>query len=128
MSQSGLGGRGGLEVCEDGWASDRTGGGSNDKAEEAVEAVGSAWDLRAWNCEDATCVEESGVVALFLNGLSNAFFRFLTLTCPNPGRLRSWSGVAFAMPEKLPKDERRVSTSVLLTLLMEVRALRRMDE
>ena len=83
-------------------------------------------------------MKESEFVELFLIGFSNAFLMFLTLICPNPGRFCNWSEVAFAIFEKLwkwsiitvshtkyrqqrtPNDVRRVSTSVLFTLLMLV--------
>jgi hypothetical protein len=95
----------------------------------------------SWSCDTE---RGSVLVALFLTGLLNAFLIFLTLTCPNPGRFRNWSGLALEMFEKLfihhlstrleerditltPNDVRSVSTSVLLTLPMLVKAVRSIE-
>ena len=66
MSHSGLAGRVGRE------------------AEVAPEPLASFWDSGA-------AIE---LVDWLRKGVSNAFLIFLTLTCPNPGKFCSWSGVA----------------------------------
>jgi len=73
-------------------------------------------DLGGWGCVE--------LVALLRNGFSKASFTLFTLIWPNPGRVWSRSVDAFATFAKLPIDECNVSTSVLLTLLMLVRAVR----
>ena len=66
-----------------------------------VEASRVSFSVRADEAGPCDATVGSVRVALFLTGLSNAFFIFLTLTCPNPGRFRSWSGLALDMFAKL---------------------------
>jgi len=97
-------------------------------------------------------VPSRGTVLVPWNGLSKASISLFTLTCPNPGSFSSLSAGALAILAKLyrsksrqssdpsetvarsgreghtPIDERRVSTSVLLTLLILVRADRNTEE
>jgi hypothetical protein len=78
MSHSGLAGRVGRE------------------AEVAPEPLVGFWDSVA-------AIE---LVDWLRKGFSNAFLIFLTLTCPNPGRFWSWSGVAWLIFAKLYRRSR----------------------
>ncbi len=82
-------------------------------------------------------------VAAGLNGLSTVSLNLRTLRLPKPGQANSCSGVAWTISEKdcrtssatslpwrtihTPKFERKVMTSVLFTLLIEVRTEVRME-
>jgi hypothetical protein len=103
ISQSGLGSLGGLCLGFEGPATTSTFSSSSlslfesdlPLAAAVLLVLAAAWLGCIWEAERRV------VVALFLNGLSNAFLRFLTLTCPNPGRFWSWSEVARDMLAKL---------------------------
>ena len=60
----------------------------------------SAWD-DSWGPDLRVCEIDREAVVWFRKGFSNAFFMFLTLTCPKPGRLCSWSVVTLETFAKL---------------------------